>query len=120
MSATDVVFVFANVIPIAVTDKSPVPFIISSAIAKLKMTITRTPGDFKNSGSAPESNSHAVSFPQLQPKTTEKIEAAKNNSNAVPSGSDAVKYVIISNANTANNTPNGSTTIPSHFNIFAG
>src|SRR5699024_1760336 len=91
ISATDVVFVFANIIPIAVTDKSPVPFIISSAMAKLKITMTRTAGDFKNSGIIPASKSQAVNLPQPQPKITENMEAAKNNSNAVPLGSVAVK-----------------------------
>src|SRR5690625_824098 len=91
ISATEVVFVFANVIPIAVTDKSPVPFMISSATEKVKITMTRTAGDFKNSGIIPASKSQAVNFPQPQPNTTEKIAAAKNNNSAVPSGSVAVK-----------------------------
>src|SRR5699024_10526768 len=118
MSATELVPVLAKVIPIAVTDNSPVPCTISSGNVKHKITVTNTIGDFKNSGTEPESNNKPMTRPHTQPKITEKIEAAKKISSEVPFGFSAVKYLIISNANTATKTPSGSTIIPSHFSIF--
>src|SRR5699024_368220 len=50
ISATELIPILANVIPIAVTAKSPVPCVISSAIVNVKITMTKTAGDFKNSG----------------------------------------------------------------------
>src|SRR5690625_1570516 len=111
---------FANVIPIAVTDKSPVPCTISSGNVKQKITTANTTGDFKNSGIYPISNIHPIILPQNHPKNAAKAEAKKNNNKVEPFLSLTVKYVIISNAKTASNTPIGSTIIPSHFKIFAG
>src|SRR5699024_6646392 len=112
--------ILAKVIPMAVTDNKPVPYIISSAKVKQKSTIAKRTGDFKNSGTRPASKNHPLKRPQNHPKKTANKPAIKNNKRVVtPIVSDAKKE-IISNAKTANNTPIGSTIIPSHFKIFAG
>src|SRR5690625_6915141 len=56
ISATELIPILASVIPIAVTDNSPVSAISSSATVKHAMTTTNTAGDFKNSGICPDSN----------------------------------------------------------------
>src|SRR5699024_2326212 len=77
-------------------------------------------GDFRNSGIWPTSNIQPIPQPHNQPSTAPNKEAKKKRISAVPSGFVAVIYAMISNANTANKAPIGSTIIPSHFKILAG
>src|SRR5699024_10601530 len=83
------------------------------------MTTANTTGDFKNSGTPPRSNDFPKNHPAAQPSTTEKSDAAKNKRNEFNVTSPFRKR-INSNAKTASNAPNGSTTIPSHFKMAAG
>src|SRR5699024_6507122 len=93
---------------------------ISSGIVKQRITTVNTEGDFKNSVTCPDSNIQPNLRPQNQPRAAEKMDTPKNINSLMASGSLAVKNVMISKANTASNAPIGSTTIPSHFRIFAG
>src|SRR5699024_4272172 len=104
-----------RVIPIAVTDKSPVPCTSSSGNVKLKITTTNTAGDFKNSGICPVSNIQPSERPENHPSNTANAVPKKHSNNVSTLFEPEVKK-----ANTANNTPSGSTMIPSHFNILAG
>src|SRR5690606_20401387 len=83
-SFNELIPMFANVIPIAVTDKSPVPCTISSGNVKQKITTANTTGDFKNSGIYPISNIHPIILPQNHPKNAAKAEAKKNNNKVEP------------------------------------
>src|SRR5699024_572264 len=103
ISATELIPMFARVIPIAVTANNPAPWVISSTTVNVKMTSTNTDGDFKNSGICPTSNIQPVNQPLNHPNNIEKIAIMKNNIRAIPLGSSAVKYVIISKASTASN-----------------
>src|SRR5699024_10975997 len=119
-SFNELIPALARVIPIAVTDKSPVPCTSSSGNVKLKITTTNTAGDFKNSGICPLSNIQPSERPENQPSNTANAEPKKNSNNVSTLFDPEVNNEIISKANTANNTPSGSTMIPSHFNILAG
>src|SRR5690625_3155058 len=93
---------------------------ISSTSVKQRMTVINTTGDFKNSSTYLISSEQAIKFPQTQPRTTANIATTKNMIKAVPLEDLPVINVMISKAKTANNTPIGSTIIPSHLSIFAG
>src|SRR5699024_679136 len=119
-SFNELIPALARVIPIVVTDKSPVPCTSSSGNVKLKITTTNTAGDFKNSGICPVSNIQPSERPENQPSNTANAEPKKNSNNVSTLFDPEVKNEIISKANKANNTPRGSTMIHSHFNILAG
>src|SRR5699024_8288626 len=119
-SFNELIPALARVIPIAVTDKSPVPCTSSSGNVKLKITTTNTAGDFKNSGICPVSNIQPSQRTENHPSNTANAEPKKNSNNVSRLFDPEVKNEIISKANTANNTPSGSTMIPSQFNILAG
>src|SRR5699024_11397842 len=72
------------------------------------------------SGTSPVSNIQPNVRPEAPPKRTAKMDAVKKSKREVISLESVVNTVIISKANTAKRTPSGSTTIPSHFKIFAG
>src|SRR5699024_422964 len=119
-SSNELIPIFANVIPIAVTDNNPAPFTKPSGNVKHSKTTATTTGDFKNSGIWPPSNIQPIALPQNHPKNIPKAAIIKKNNRLETVLSSNVKNVIISNANTAKSTPIGSTIIPSHFKIFAG
>src|SRR5699024_12301734 len=94
----------ARVIPIAVTDKSPVPCTSSSGNVKLKITTTNTAGDFKNSGICPVSNIQPSERPENHPSNTANAEPKKNSNNESTLFDPEVKNEIISKANKNNKT----------------
>src|SRR5699024_12833210 len=92
----------------------------STRIAKLYRTTTNAAGDFNNSGISPVPNLQPSERPENHPSNTANPEPKKNSNNVPTLLDPEVKNEIISKATTANNTPSGSTMIPSHFNILAG
>src|SRR5690625_5189977 len=84
ISTTELIPIFAEVIPIAVTDKRPVPLTITSTTVKQKITTVKTTGDFKNSGTYPFSNIQPMSRPKLQPRTSAIKATVKNIAIVVP------------------------------------
>src|SRR5699024_11439427 len=98
----------------------PIPSTKSDDNIKQKITTTKTANDYKNYGICPDSNNQPRERPENHPSNTANAEPKKNSNNVSTLFDPEVKNEIISKANTANNTPSGSTMIPSHFNILAG